>query len=313
MRVAVIGARQARQGTGAHLARFCAEAGAHVVALCATTEATASAAVASFGEATGLRAEPIWRDELLADLPLDALVIASPDRTHERWLELALARDLHVLCEKPLVWDDAPDLHLRALALAERFRQAGLVLRVNTQWPHALAAYERLFPGAAVSARSFFMRLSPVASGPDMFRTSLPHPLSVLAAVLPDVDATVENGSAVIAAGGAEGRLSFTYSGAGRRLEVALHVLRQPEPPRAAAFGFDDRIAHREVGPGYALALQAGGRRVTLPDPTPLLVGSFLQEAASLQPRRIDPAVQPGMRHLVELMAVVPDEDGSPA
>jgi NAD(P)-dependent dehydrogenase (short-subunit alcohol dehydrogenase family) len=314
MRIAVIGARQARGGIGGHLARFCVQAGAQVVALYGTSEQTAREAVASLGASTGLRAQAVWSADALDDVGLDGLVIASPDETHEAWLERALARDLHVLCEKPLVWGGDAHPDARALALAERFRAQGLLLRVNAQWPLTLPAYEKLFPGVAVDAKGLFMRLSPTVAGSQMFRVSLSHPLSLLATVLPDADATVEDATATLAPGGAEGRMEFAYCGAGRRVRATVHLVHQPEAPREAAYGFDEHVAYREVvGPDYKLELQGDGRRVPLPDPTPLLVRSFLEDAASMHPRRIDPAVLPGMRHLVQLMAAVPDEDGRPS
>ena len=314
MRIAVIGARQARGGIGAYLARFCVQAGAQVVALYGTSEATAREAVAALGTSTGLRAQAVWSEEALSAVGLDALVVASPDETHEAWLEHALARDLHVLCEKPLLWGGRPEPHQRALVLAQHFQRQELVLRVCAQWPFTLPAYEKLFPGVAVSAKTFFMRLSPTVTGPDMFRLSLPHPLSLLATVLPDAEAKVEEAGAVLAPGGEEGRMHFVYSGAGRRIHTTVHLVREPDTPRAAAYGFDDHIAYREVvGAEYALEFQGDGRRVPLPDPTPLLVRSFLEDAASIHRRRIDPAVQPGMRHLVQLMRAVPDEDRRPS
>src|SRR5439155_26499968 len=43
-------------------------------------------------------------DDLIAETPVDALVVATPRETHLEWLERALDARLHVLCEKPLVW-----------------------------------------------------------------------------------------------------------------------------------------------------------------------------------------------------------------
>ena len=45
-------------------------------------------------------------DQLLA-LPLDAVVIASPDPLHHEQILAALARGLHVFCEKPLCYSVA--------------------------------------------------------------------------------------------------------------------------------------------------------------------------------------------------------------
>jgi predicted dehydrogenase len=40
-------------------------------------------------------------DRMLRDVPLDAVLIATPTRTHARMVRSALERDIHVFCEKP--------------------------------------------------------------------------------------------------------------------------------------------------------------------------------------------------------------------
>ncbi len=307
MRVAVIGARRARTGTGAYLARFLVEEGAEVVALLGTSEASAHEAAQQLASATGHRAAALWQEDALGDVDLDALVIATPDTTHDHWIHRGLEARLHILCEKPLVWgrgDPAEGARIIVARAGEQQR----VLRVATQWPFTLPTYETLFPGVSATATSFFMRLSPTAGGRDMFRVSLSHPLSLLAAVAPDIDARVVDPEVTFADGGREGRLQFVYRSAERELDCTVHLVQQADQPREAAYGFDDHIAHRLVDlDDYSMALEGGGHRVPMPDPMRLLVRSFLQDAAMDQPRPVDPSVETGMRHLVELMAAIPD------
>lgn len=309
MRVAVIGARQTRTGTGAHLARLFAQEGADVVALFGTSESSAREAVAAFAAKTGTAARAVWDREALLALELDAVAIAAPDEQHAGWIAQALAAGFHVLCEKPLVWG-SEDPAQSAQFLSELAQQQRLLLRVVAQWPFTLATYEELFPGVIAQASSFFMHLSPTVTGPAMFRVSLSHPLSLLAAVLPDMEARVVHPEVQLAATGEEGSIQFAYVGAGRRIDCTVQLVQQAAPPREAAYGFDDRIAHRRIhGPDYTLELEGEERRIPMPDPTRLLVRSFLDEVAIDQYRLVDPAVDPGMRQLVALMAAVPDED----
>src|SRR6266545_4069997 len=65
-------------------------------------------------------------DELLADDTIDALVIASPARTHAELAGRALRAGKHVLVEKPLALSTAD-----AVALAEQASASGLVLLVG--------------------------------------------------------------------------------------------------------------------------------------------------------------------------------------
>ncbi len=308
MRVAVIGARQVRSGLGEHLASFCHAAGADVSAVFGTSAETARLAAAGLEGRLGVRPRPVWEPEALFEQSApEALVIACPDAAHEAWLERALAHRCHVLCEKPLLWG-GPDPAARAEGLGRAFLAAGLHLRVQAQWPHTLEVWRRLFPGVLDRPPDHFrMGLAPSAPGRGMFRSSLSHPLSLLAHVLPDPTAQIEEASAILA--GEAGRIDFVYRTTAHAVRCTVEVEHTPSPPRHAAYGFDGHMATRIIRAlePYTLALEGGGRRIPLPDPTPLLVRSFLDDVASGPPQAIDPAVLPGMRHLARLMAAVPD------
>jgi len=76
-----------------------------------------------------------WHDSvesLLAGETLDFVDICTPPSSHAALIEAALARGLHVLCEKPLV--GAPDELARLAGLA---RAAGVVLHTVHNWHHA--------------------------------------------------------------------------------------------------------------------------------------------------------------------------------
>ena len=59
-------------------------------------------------------------DRLLESEPLDALVVATPSKLHVGMVEKALARGLHVFCEKPFVLDPQDGERLAALAESKR-------------------------------------------------------------------------------------------------------------------------------------------------------------------------------------------------
>ena len=76
-----------------------------------------------------------WHDSvesLLAGETLDFVDICTPPSSHAPLIEAAIARGLHVLCEKPLV--AAPDELARLAGLA---RSAGVVLHTVHNWHHA--------------------------------------------------------------------------------------------------------------------------------------------------------------------------------
>lgn len=88
-------------------------------------------------------------DALLA-LPLDAVVIASPDALHKEQILAAFARGLHVFCEKPLCYAVADiDEVIGARDRAGKVLQVGYMKRFD---PSYEAALKRL-PGTAETLR----------------------------------------------------------------------------------------------------------------------------------------------------------------
>ncbi len=88
-------------------------------------------------------------DQLLA-LPLDAVVIASPDPLHREQILAALARGLHVFCEKPLCYasDDIDDV-IAARDRAGKVLQVGYMKRFDPSYEAAL----KRMPGTAKTLR----------------------------------------------------------------------------------------------------------------------------------------------------------------
>ena len=88
-------------------------------------------------------------DRLLA-LPLDAVVIASPDALHREQALAAFAKGLHVYCEKPLCYgvDDIDDV-IAARDRAGKILQVGYMKRFDPSYEAAL----RLLPGSAETLR----------------------------------------------------------------------------------------------------------------------------------------------------------------
>lgn len=88
-------------------------------------------------------------DALLA-MPLDAVVIASPDALHREQSLAAFARGLHVFCEKPLCYgaQDIDDL-IAARDRAGKVLQVGYMKRFDPSYEAAL----RMLPGTARTLR----------------------------------------------------------------------------------------------------------------------------------------------------------------
>jgi myo-inositol 2-dehydrogenase/D-chiro-inositol 1-dehydrogenase len=71
----------------------------------------------------------------LGSVQAEAVIIAAPTPEHERLVDLALERHLHVLCEKPLTFDPVADIRLTQAAAGAGLRlQVGLWRRFARPW-----------------------------------------------------------------------------------------------------------------------------------------------------------------------------------
>lgn len=312
MRVVVVGARRRRQGIGLYLGRFCAQAGAEVVGVIGTTAGTVEEACRALAEDGPAPRGSVDARALLRRERPDVLVIASPHKTHDDYLALALEEGLHVLCEKPLCWGGT-DVAERARGYVQAFQERGLHLGVNAQWPFTLDTYRRLFPDALRTAPDhFWMRLSPRDAGESMIPHALPHALSLLLAVQPYADARVENAHVhLLAQDASHVEVSFDYVTGAHTVRARVDLKQSSSQPREAGYGFDGHRGRRTITPrGYRFHLEGGGARLPLPDPTPRLVTDFLARVSSSEPPVPDLNAWPGMALLQTLHDAWPRSRG---
>lgn len=308
LRVAVVGARRVRQGLGPFVARDLAAAGVSVEAVLGTSSASAGEAARELAGRFGIQARPATDlDALLASGPVDALVILCPSASHEAWLERALEARLHVLCEKPLVWE-GEGLARRAAALAEAFHGQGLLLAENCQWPRALPSFRRLHPDLPEGAlHEFSMHMSPVNDGEQMLGDSLPHPLSLLQALVSDPAPHLE--AVQLESPGGLSRdldLAFDYVAAGRRIPCEVRLRHHASVPRPAGFTLDRRRAERRISmPDYQMELCDGARCVPLPDPLTVHVQGFSADLRAVLAGAVPPDPAPLVRRMEMLETLV--------
>ncbi|RMH02271.1 MAG: hypothetical protein D6702_09280 [Planctomycetota bacterium] len=281
LRLAVVGARRVRHGTGPFLARHAAAAGAELCAVWGTSADSAGEAAAALSAEIG-RDLPAYRDwqRLVAETHPEAVILAGPRPTHAAWLESALRSGLHTLCEKPLAAGRDP------AELARDFAVRGLVLAENCQWPFTLAAFHRLHPEIQLDrVDRFSMLLTPAHEGRERWLELLSHPISLLQAVAPgpaELDRIRFHDAS---------RLTFLWLTAGRAISCEVRAEPSAEWPRPAGYALDGALLRRRIEqPGYRISFTDGaGGVVADADPTPLCVAEFLVRARRARARAAAP------------------------
>lgn len=301
-RVGIVGARRRRQGLGPFVARDLVAAGAEVPCFLATGEATLEPARRALRESAGIEARGyLALGAMLASEALDALAILSPAETHAHYLEAAARAGLSALCEKPLVWS-VPDLDARARQLVAGFVSRGLLLVENCQWPFALPAFEALHPGALASPpRRFEMELEPASRGLQSLGDALPHPISLLQALLPgaprvrDVRFSTREPAEHL-------EVRFRWETDTAACDATVRLSQSHRQPRRAELAIDGRRARRLVSSeGYRLCFADAERSVPLPDPLTRLVQDFVHALRGGRATQADPILQ--RTHVLAAMA----------
>lgn len=305
IRVAIVGARRARMGLGPFVAREIMHAGASLICVTGTSETSVAQACAELRTTLGIDVRGYTNfDELLAAETLDAVAILSPSETHGFYLRKALAANLDVLCEKPLLWKEL-EPRSAARRLLAGFSERKLVLRENCPWPYTLSSYYALFPEVQTAPITHFeMKLAPTDAAAKMLGELLPHPLSVLQVLAPADDAHVE----AIFFSHRDGErpdleLEFRYVAGAQTISVRLcfEQRRKPALEQQAAtlvpevgFGINGLYAARRVDShSYRMSFADAGRAVDLPDPLAILVADFFEavRARDLERERVHGAL----------------------
>ncbi|MBM4039882.1 MAG: Gfo/Idh/MocA family oxidoreductase [Planctomycetes bacterium] len=317
LRVAVLGA----SGFGRHHAKWYAELGCEVVAFLGSSPATVEATERALREALGFQGRGYTSlDALLASEQPEAVSVSTPAPLHGDHALAAIEAGCSVLCEKPFVWrPGAPSAALlgeatRLVRLAER-RKA--VLAVNTQYAAAAEVYRELAPQAAAAPSSFFgemaSKLKPDGPrGRDIVLDLMPHPLSVLLALVPEAE--LRPGSVRAAIGHEASEVSLDVAAGGRSCSVHLRMAKLPDAPFPRRFGLDGQIAEVGTRPDeqgvYRGSVRLGGQERLCDDFMKTSIERFCRAARGEGPPLV--TARAALRSLELLLAAL-DEAERPA
>lgn len=285
-RIGILGAGRTRQGLGPFLAQWFQKSGAHIAGIAGRDRSRTDVAAAAMSEQLGHAVAAYDNADDLAQ-HVDALVVACPVEGHLAGLDAALAAGVPCLCEKPLV---APAAMHEALRAVQAFRDAGLMLAENCQWPFTLSAWRELYPEqTGQPVRSVAMRLSPAAPGRLMIEDSLSHVISLLQALVPlPAHAQVQSVVQSDASPAAENNVvRFEVTGGTDNVAVELHLQCCPQQPRPAWYAVNGRRLDRQLGTNYEISFRSeDGRVANVQDPLSLLVYGFVANLKRIQLER---------------------------
>ena len=200
MRVAVAGVN----GIGKHHAKWYHLADAEVVAFLGSSKSSCVMGAEALRAIFPFDGRSYSNfDALLEHERPDVVDICMPNELHFAYVKKALECGSHVLCEKPLVWEehsDPEELVRKAHELVDIAHARDLHLGMCSQYAAALPHYERVHErsrGAVESPSSFFVEMETLARGrhrrPEEIWVDMgSHPLSLLLAWMPNGRVCIE-------------------------------------------------------------------------------------------------------------------------
>ena len=200
MRVAVAGVN----GIGKHHAKWYHLADAEVVAFLGSSQSSCVMGAEALRAIFPFDGRSYSNfDALLEHERPDIVDICMPNELHFAYVKKALEYGSHVLCEKPLVWEehsDPEELVRKAHELVDIAHARDLHLGMCSQYAAALPHYERVHErsrGAVESPSSFFVEMETLARGrhrrPEEIWVDMgSHPLSLLLAWIPNGSVCIE-------------------------------------------------------------------------------------------------------------------------
>lgn len=286
-RLGLVGPGRRRNGLGPFLARHAEAAGARLVAVAGRDRERTEADAAELGRVLG---HPVQArasvTELVQGESLDGLIVASPIGAHLEALRVAAAAGLPTLCEKPLV---APEQTPEVDGLLGAFAAHGVRLVEHCQLPCVLVAFEVLHGRPARPPGVLELGISPSVCGRDMLLECLSHLLSLVQELAPVGEATVV-ADASFSTRDPEAEhmeVELRLGDPAFEMRARLVMRRCVEQPRPAWVAVDGARMDREIDMrNYSISFRSGARRVSVEDPSAVLVGRFVDAIGVVDPAR---------------------------
>jgi len=307
LRVAVVGA----SGIGKHHAKWHHLAGGEVVGFLGSSQERCAATAQALKEIFAFSGRGYWDwEQLLTEAQPDLVDICLPNHLHANYARQALAAGSHVLCEKPLVWQQGEryeELLEKARRLVDSAREKGLKFGVCTQYAASLPHYLRLYEpvrGELGEITEFFAEMETLARGrrrsaADVWVDMGPHPLSLLLAWMPD--GAVESDSLQVEFKGGEARAVFDFVSARgtSRSEIIVRDREEGKPVRRFGVnGFVVDCGGRSDEEGmFRSVLSFAGQEVMGEDFMSLLIAQFVEAIQDPQQLPMVPG-ETGLRNL---------------
>jgi predicted dehydrogenase len=287
LRVAIAGAG----GVGRHHAKWHHQAGASVVGFWGRDQQSCAATEARLRQTFPFVGRAYWDlARLLAEEEPQVVDVCVPNELHFSCARQALEAGCHVLCEKPLIWQEGEGreaLLAQARKLVDLARSRGLQFGVCTQYAAALSHYCRFYEavrGPLGRISSFFAEMESVSRGRQRDARTMwidmgPHPLSLLLGWFPG--GAIEPSSLRVEFAGSQAQAEFDFVAGGESCRAQIFIRDRREGSPVRRFGINglvvDCFGRAGADGAYQSVLKQGETELAGEDFMYLLIAQFDQ------------------------------------
>lgn len=267
LKIAILGA----SGIGKYHAREYKNAGCEVVAILGSSKEKAINTSNVLKKEFGIFASSYYELESMLKLEnIDAVSICTPPELHSKHVKLCLEAGLHVLCEKPFVFDSLHENYKKAQELVKISKEKKKVLTINMQWPSIL---DVLPIKKAAKVNNFSMYMEPPGfKEKTIIADAVPHMNSMLIRLIKGREAVNfrfnKSGEDLI--------IKFDYKKNKDICNVTYHIKPKQERPRNINFSINGEKYQRVLTDEYKQKITNGKKEFEIEDPLKVSIRSFV-------------------------------------
>jgi len=207
---------------------------------------------------------------LLKNEKPDVVSICTPSEMHSKQIKQCLEYDLHILCEKPLVFDSKYKNYKIAQDLIKTSKKRKKVLTVNTQWPSVLDKLNLKYK----KINSFTMYMEPPGFGETtIISESVPHMNSMLIKLTNSREATDFR----FYKSEEDLKIKFNYKNNNNICKVIYYIKPKQERPRKINFSINGQEYRREVTRENRHFIVSKNMKLEIEDPLKVSIRKFIE------------------------------------
>lgn len=267
LKIAILGA----SGIGKYHAREYKNAGCEVVAILGSSKKKAEHTANTLEQEFGIFAHSYYRLESMLKLEnIDAVSICTPPELHSEHVRKCLEANLHVLCEKPFIFDSLHENYGMAKELIKISNEKKKILTVNTQWPSVLEVLSIKKMG---KINNFSMYMEPPGfKKTTIIAEAIPHMNSMLIRLIGRGEATNfrfhKDRKSL--------RINFDYKDKKNICKVTYCIKPKQERPRAINFSINGERYQRILTGGYKQKITNREKEFEIEDPLKVSIKTFI-------------------------------------